>query len=66
MAFYPSTQTSNMWLLAVAFASNEGKIKVLDITDCVARVRGLRSGGQSIRVRVIRPWLAACAMQRQR
>jgi hypothetical protein len=38
MALSPCSQMSPMWLLAVAHAGSEAKIRVLDITDLVVRI----------------------------
>ena len=52
MALYPPSQSSTMWLLAVAFAGSDGKVKVFDISDIVARIRsGGSESGAAIRVR---------------
>lgn len=52
MSLYPPVQGASMWLLAAAFVGNEGKVKVFDITDIVARIRAAsQEGGASIRVR---------------
>jgi hypothetical protein len=54
MAFYPSMQASPMWLLAAAFAGDEGKVRVFDISDLVMRVRATTSSqAPQIRVRAI-------------
>ena len=52
MALYPPSQSSTMWLLTVAFAGSDGKVKVIDISDIVARIRSAGSeSGAAIRVR---------------
>jgi hypothetical protein len=39
MALSPCNHMSPMWLLCVAHAGNEAKVRVLDITDLVARIQ---------------------------
>ena len=52
IALYPCIQTSPMWLLAVAHAGSEARVRVLDITDLVARIRiSSRGGAAPLRVR---------------
>lgn len=52
MALYPCIQTSPMWLLAVAHGGSEARVRVLDVTDLVARIRiSSRGGAAPLRVR---------------